>query len=170
VTRLEKARAELKAAEAEAKKAEIEAAAREAEKSLKKTDRAVWEVCRGADWPADLSAVYKALGAVRNQFALAVLGAGERLAKLNKLDPDRWSLEGKYAAEAHYYTTDDDVGHAVATWLFDIGFGRAESKDEWWTDDDRARFTETRKKAEAALGTELAALGFDAWGKGHHDT
>lgn len=156
------AEAALKAAEKVAQEARVEALARKAEEALKKANRAVWEVCRVADWPENLRIAYSDLEKVQDLFATAVLGGLDRLYILNKLDPDRWELDSEDGIySAHDFTTDEDMIHSISTWCFDQGIEK-NAMDEG--------YQSYRSRIIDAVGEDIAHKALSGYLKGHHDT
>lgn len=152
----------LKVAEEAARKARIEVLSRTAEEAIQAADRAVWEVVRESDgWEGPLGKVYAQFDPLRDAFADCVFGSRERLVALNKLDPDRWALEGEYKAHSHGYTTDEDMSYSIATWLFDCDVDK-NAQDQ--------RYQKLRKQAVEAVGEAVAHQGFKFYLEGRHDT
>jgi len=183
------AEAALRKAQDEAKQAKLEQLALAADKKLAEAARAVWDIADAADHPEWLHDMEKQVHLVRDRIALSLLGAGPRVEGLEKLDPHRWG-PGEFATnEPHTYTTDEDVHHAIATWIFDTlgvrGYerGRQEKWEEQWSKEEMdgheealARIRELIFNAfKAAYGNESRAREFAnestrAWREGRHDT
>lgn len=167
--RLEKAKVAMAVAEKELLAAKVEKLARSAMQLLRKSDNELWEICKALDWQAGVAEIYHDAQRISNRIASCLLGADERLRKLNKLDPDYWELKGEYKKESAGFTTDEAVVYSVATWVFARGFGRGDHADEMDSVQQK-RFTELHMEAVVALGSTLADKGFAAWKAGNHDT
>ena len=166
-----KAAAVLAAAQKVLSVARVEEFARKLEKHLKDGGHALYEARAVFDFEdKGLEKVRVQLEALQNTLAVEVLGAGERLKKLNALDPERWALKGKYKQDPSGYPTDKSVAYAIATWLFDSGFGRgSETAFAELDRADKGRFNTLREEAVKHCG-DMGELGFKFWEEGRHDT
>ena len=168
--KIEAAEAELAEAQLELAKAQVAPAALETLKALKETSHLVWKICNLKDWDDESKALYEKAQSFEDELATTLLGAGDRRRKLFELDPERWPLEGEYKTRAGYYPTDESVSYAIATMIFDKGFGRGHNKAyEEMSAVDKARWRALKDRAEDILGA-VGTEGFELWRKGRHDT
>jgi len=162
------AQKKLDRAQIELAKAQVAPAALET--PLKETSHLVWKICQLKDWDDESKALYEKAQAFEDELALLLLGAGPRLAALHELDPDRWSLEGEFKMRAGDYPTDKDVSYAIATAIFDAGFGRGSNTAyQELSDEDKDRWRDYKTRAEDICGP-AGTQGFEFWRQGRHDT
>ena len=168
--RVAKAQLELAKAKETARIAELEALCRKAEKALKAAGSALYEVSYFTEFDPEFMAVGEAFNKMRSEFCAVAFGARRRLELLNKLDPDRWPLEGEFARDLSGLTEDEDMAYDIATWIFDSGFGRgSEGAYAMFDEKDKGRFNTQLNRAVEVLG-DIGTLGFELWAQGRHDT
>ena len=164
------AKAKLEQAQKELVLAEIEGQSIEVAKSFKKTSHLVWEICQLTDWSEESRALYAKAQAMEDEVAVTLLGADERVKKLNQLDPERWNLEGDHPTPPRYFPTDKDAAYAIATSIFDrTGCRGSKAAYAEFSDRFKRVFDAYKKKAVEIFG-EVGELGFEFWEQGKHDT
>jgi hypothetical protein len=171
----ENAVTEAKEAVERAEQALVEAktfqAARALEKLLKAASHGFYELryAGGFEDPR-LTKLEEQFQALRNTFSNLAFGAKKRYQQLHKLDPERWHLRGEFAHDLSGYTKDEHVSYAIATWVFDSGFGRgSETAFAELSADEKVRFHAAHAKALECCG-EAGIRGFEFWAEGRHDT
>ena len=148
-------------AQEEQQRAKAEVLARKAEASLRAATHDIWNVARESDWGAGVADLYSEAQKLHNLLASILFGAKERVALLNKLDSDRWPLDGEYKCDEYGYTKDSDVTHSVATWLFDCDITK---------NPKAADYIQKLHETEEVLGKDTANLAFNDYLDGRHDT
>lgn len=168
--RVQRAEEALAAANKELVLAQVETQSLEVLKSHKATTHPVWEICQLTDWSDESKALYNKVQDLEDEVASTLLGADERIKKLNALNPERWPLTGEYRVRAGDYPTDKDMSYAISTAIFDAGFGRGSQETfDGFDAATRESFKAFRRLAVETCG-DAGEQGFQLWFEGRHDT